>query len=297
MSVERYQHSGGIGALGIPLMILLGGASAFVLGVIYTFALAWIPIVYVNFLLTAGFGAAIGLIVGACGKAGNVRNPMVIGIFGLLNAVLGLYVAWAFDCRARFEGQVCSGPLFLPPDLMAYIAQFYQQGFWGLGRGNVMVSGIFLGLIWLAEAGVILGLGWLLAHSFVASLPFCELCNRWTDQQEGVARVQPPESDMLALELLCDGQISALRSFQKSPQEAGAFIRIDTAKCPDCQESNFVTVSLIEVTQDKDGDRRIASRALVENMIVTDNDFKLLHEIVPELPVANQPMPNVPYMV
>lgn len=297
MSVERYQHSGGIGALGIPLMLLLGGASAFVLGVIYSFALAWIPIIYINFLLTAGFGALIGLIVGACGKAGNVRNPMVIGIFGLLIATFGLYVAWAFDCRARFGGQVCPGPLFLPPDLISYITQFYQQGFWGLGRGNVMVSGIFLGLIWLAELGVILGLGWLLAHGFVASLPFCEHCDRWAEQQQEVARVQPSETDMLALELLCDGQISALRSFQQSPPDADAFIRIDTAHCPDCQSSNFVTVSLIEVTQDKDGDRRLASRALIENMIVTDGDFKLLHEIVPELPAADQPMPNVPYTV
>jgi hypothetical protein len=109
--------------------------------------------------------------------------------------------------------------------------------------------------------------------------------------------VQPPETDMLALELLCDGQISALRSFQKSPLEAGAFIRIDTAQCPDCQQSNFVSVSLIEVTQDKNGDQKIASRPLVENMVVNDANFKLLHEIAPELPVADQPMPNVPYMV
>ena len=49
MAVETYRHSGGVGALGIPLMCLAGGITAAALGVAYAYGLAWIPLIYVSF--------------------------------------------------------------------------------------------------------------------------------------------------------------------------------------------------------------------------------------------------------
>ena len=92
MMVETYQHSGRVGAVGIPLMVVIGGISSIVLGVVYTYILAWIPIIYVSFLATGGFGVVLGLAAGWSGRLGKVRNPMLIGAFGGMAGVLGLYV-------------------------------------------------------------------------------------------------------------------------------------------------------------------------------------------------------------
>jgi hypothetical protein len=52
---QTYQPSGKIGALAWPLM-LVGMALAIALAFVYQFLLAWIPLIYVNFLLTWGMG-------------------------------------------------------------------------------------------------------------------------------------------------------------------------------------------------------------------------------------------------
>lgn len=56
MMVETYRHSGRIGPLGIPLMVIGGVISAVVLGAIYAYGLAWIPLIYAALALTAGLG-------------------------------------------------------------------------------------------------------------------------------------------------------------------------------------------------------------------------------------------------
>jgi hypothetical protein len=40
MMVETYQHSGRVGSVGIPLMVVIGGISAIVLAILYTYILA-----------------------------------------------------------------------------------------------------------------------------------------------------------------------------------------------------------------------------------------------------------------
>jgi len=289
MTVETYRHSGGVGALGVPLMCVVGGVGAIVLGIVYSYGLAWIPIIYVSFILTAGFGALLGLMVGAAGKAGKVRNPFIVGVFGLLFAAFGLYIAWAFDGMARFGAPDIPGPIFSPTILSEYISVFYNEGFWGMGRGNNTVSGIFLGVIWAVEALVVLGLGWLLAHGYTSSLPFCESCSRWTDKVEGLCQVLPREGDTMALEQLCDGQVSALREFAQSPPDAGAYFRIDTAMCPDCNDCNCMTVNLVEITVDKDGDNKLESKTLVENMVLSHDDMEQVNQIIEDMPVAEMP--------
>ena len=286
MAVETYRHSGGVGALGIPLMCLVGGITAAALGVAYAYGLAWIPLIYVSFLLTGGFGAIIGLAVGVCAKAGKVRNPMVAGIIGVLCAILGLYVAWAFDAIARFGSEDIPGPMFAPGLLVEYIKYFYEEGFWGIGRANVMVSGIFLGVVWAAEAIVLMGLAWILSSGAISTHPFCENCQCWTKQTEGIAKINPAHGDTSGIEQLCDGQIEALSGFTHCSPEAADYIRIDTAVCPTCTESNFVSVHVVETTKDKDGNNKVESKPLKQNMIVSHHDTERLSSILEELPAT-----------
>lgn len=288
MMVEKYQHSGRIGAIGIPVMALVGGVSAILLGILYTYGISWIPIIYASILLTGGFGFVLGLIVGWAGKVGKVRNSVIVGIFGLFAGLLGLYVAWAFDAIARFGAD--QAPILLSPaGLKFYMTEFYNEGFWTMGRNGGAVSGMPLAAIWVIEALIIVGVPFLVAMGFTGDLPFCEKCQRWTEKVEGFCQLLPPSDNDGAVEQLCEGDISSISSFSRSPDNAAAFIRLDTAQCPDCDECNCLTVNLAQVTVDNEGDTNTSVNAIAENLLLSAAAMEELKESVKGLAVAEIP--------
>ena len=58
-----YRHSGAIGLMGPVYMIIFGTVGTLVLGIIYGYAIFYIPYIAHNFLITLGFGALVGFIV------------------------------------------------------------------------------------------------------------------------------------------------------------------------------------------------------------------------------------------
>lgn len=284
MMVETYRHSGRIGPMGIPMMIIGGGITAVVLGAIYAYGLAWIPLIYANLALTAGLGAGIGLVVGICGKAGKARNPLIIGVFGLLAGLVGLATAWSFDAAAKFP-ESFDGPMFDPELLQAWVEWCYAEGTWGLSDG-VSVSGIFLGIIWTIETFAVLGLSFVVARMITASTPFCEQCMSWTSPQNDYARLFPPEDDDSAIDSLCNGDVNSISQFTKAPPSAGAYLRLDIAECADCDQCNCVSVALAEVSVDKNGDNQINTTMLTEHMMLTGEAITSLKDQVDHLEVA-----------
>lgn len=284
MMVETYRHSGRIGPLGIPLMVIGGVISAVVLGAIYAYGLAWIPLIYAALALTAGLGAGIGLVVGICGKVGKVRNPLIVGIFGLLAGIIGLATAWSFDGAAKFPEEF-NGPMFDPELLQAWIEFCYAEGTWGLTNGAA-VSGMFLGAIWAIEALAILGLAFFVARMITVSTPFCEQCMSWTSPQSDYARLFPPEDDDSAIDSLCNGDVTSISQFTKAPHSAGAYLRLDIAECADCDQCNCVSVALAEVTEDKNGDNQINTTMLTEHMMLSGESITSLKDQVDQLEAA-----------
>lgn len=285
MMVETYRHSGRIGPLGIPLMLIGGAITAVVLGAIYAYGLAWIPLIYAALALTAGLGAGIGLVVGICGKVGKVRNPMVVGLFGLLAGLIGLATAWSFDATAKFPDGF-DGPILNPEFMELYVKECYTNGTWGLGKAGGAVKGVFLGIVWAIEALAVLGLSFVVARMITTSLPFCEQCMNWTSPQNDYARLFPPEDDDTAVDSLCNGDVNSISQFTKAPASAGAYLRLDIAECADCDQCNCVSVALAEVTEDKNGDNQINTTMLTEHMMLSGESITSLKDQVDQLEVA-----------
>lgn len=285
MMVETYRHSGRIGPLGIPLMVIGGVVSAVVLGAIYAYGLAWIPLIYAALALTAGLGAGVGLVVGICGKVGNVRNPLMIGIFALLAGLVALATAWSFDATAKFPGEF-EGPILDPELMKAWVEFCYAEGTWGLGKAGAAVSGGFLACVWLVETLAILGLSFVVARMITGSTPFCEQCMKWTSPQSDYARLFPPEDDDAAVDSLCNGDVASISQFTKAPPSAGAYLRLDIAECADCDQCNCVSVALAEVTEDKNGDNQINTTMLTEHMMLSGEAITSLKEQVDQLEIA-----------
>ncbi len=249
--MQTYQHSGAVPLTGLILAGATGLAVAAVLGVLYSYLVCWIPFVYVNIIVTCAFGVAIGWTVGRAAKAGKIRNTLVVGLLGLGFGLVGLYVAWGADLLAR--GGLKYGLLaFDPLVLLRYIRVFYENGFWGMGEGENL-KGVFLALIWLAEAGIIVWLATILAIGSIASLSFCERCNRWTTAEEGVQKLLVEPGQESIVEAAATGDIVPLKDLYRAPDDAAAYLQLDVAHCDTCSESNFLTIQMVTHTEDKKG--------------------------------------------
>lgn len=285
MMAETYQHSGRVGAMGIPMMVIGGCVTAVVLGVVYAYGLAWIPLIYASFFLTAALGAGIGLVVGFCGKVGKVRSPNLIGIFGILSGLLGLATAWSFDALAKFP-DTFKDPLLQYEQIQAWMEFCYTEGTWGIGRQGTAVTGPFLAAVWVIEAIAVLGLAYVTSKVVTGSTPFCEHCMSWTESEDDFARLFPPEDNNIALESLCAGDVNVINQFKKAPHSAGAYIRLDLARCPDCDQCSCLSVALAEVSVDKNGDNQINTSMLAQHLIIPGSDFDKLKEDVRQLEMA-----------
>jgi hypothetical protein len=265
-----YKHSGSVGALAPVYVTALGLVTAGVLGVVYAYVINWIPFIYVTFLATLALGFGMGIAVGFAAKLGKVRNSIATVLFGFVFGAIALYVAWAFDPMVRFDD--VNHVFWNPADLQEYIAWGYDNGFWTIGRGGAQagnVSGIFLALVWILEAGIIVGLAAMMAPGLINSQPFCELSGEWATKEEDVARLEFPEDDAL-LDRLLGGEVDAIGELCRADPALAAYMRLDLSLCPQCADSNWLTINAVVHGVDKDGKKTTEVTALVTNLEITE---------------------------
>ncbi|MHC4405194.1 MAG: hypothetical protein ACYTG0_36575 [Planctomycetota bacterium] len=282
--METYRHSGAVPLGGLALTILVGLVVAAVLGVVYTYAIVNIPIVYINFFVTCALGAAIGFAVGVAARAGKIRNTFVVGVLGLAIGVVGLYVAWAVDPTARgYNPEIKdAATYFRPNELLGYMKVFYKDGMWTYR--DKAVTGIPLAIIWLVEAGLILALANVVARTFIASRTFCERCRQWTVVEEGVQELALESGEERALERILSGDLAALNELHRAPEGAEGCLRLDLARCPTCTESNFLTIQMVSQAVDAQGNLQTKTEALFSNLLLGEADALAFRHVGRERP-------------
>ena len=280
--MEFYKHSGRVPLAGLCWALIAGCLVAVPLGVVYSYGTNWIPIVYVNFLLTLVLGAAIGGAVGLGASAGRIRNVPVASLAGAAMGLVGLYVAWAADPIARFgqeEAMMQLGIawLFDPRVLWAYMQIFYENGFWGMSDGNP-VSGIFLGIVWLVEAGIILFVAAKIPATMLADKPYCETCNQWATIESDVQRLVATPEQQGALNRLLTGDLQSLSQLDRTPGDGGPYIRLDLATCGLCSDTNFLSVQAVTPTVDNNGNPTTAVQPLLKHLVIREEDIELVRQ-------------------
>ena len=268
--MQLYEHSGAVTISGLILASLVGVVTGCVLGGVYTFTLILIPFIYINFLLTAGFGAVIGVVVGWAAKVGKIRNNLVVGFLGFVFGLVGLYFAWAVAPLVRLEGGFVA---WNPEIILKYLELLYENGSWTL-FGDNPVKGIFLLLVWILEGGIILTLAVSLALSPVMTRPFCERCHEWTTIEEDVQRLSLEDAQETLLQRILEGEIDALGEFFRAEEDEAVYLRLDLAHCLICLDSNFLTIQTITQTTDKNGDLSTEEESLVGNLVIGEVDME-----------------------
>src|ERR1700690_1031081 len=132
-TLETYRHSGKFTAQGLLLPIAAAGVVGYPLGLAYAYLVRWIPIVYVNILVTAGYGYAFGWLTMRLLKTGKVRNTALAAACGALAGLIGVYWNWNGHIHVLFEN---SPWFFRPHQILRAMGYLYEHGSWTIGHGG-----------------------------------------------------------------------------------------------------------------------------------------------------------------
>ncbi|TGE21820.1 hypothetical protein E5K00_16265 [Hymenobacter aquaticus] len=195
---QYYQPSGRITLGGLLGFVLLGAVAAVGLAFAYVYATWYIPFIYINVLLTLGFGAVLGYVLNRMTTVGKLRNPALVGWLALAVGLWAWYVQWAVYLtllngagetehaghrfsitHTSFEPDTFLGLLTRPDLVLSMLPRIAEEGIWSIF--TVKVSGFVLYLVWLAELAILLVFPWIVAHTEAAA-PFSERAGQWAEK-------------------------------------------------------------------------------------------------------------------
>lgn len=279
---QYYHHSGIVPAMGIAAGLGGGIVCATVGALIYAYADLYMPIIYGNFLLTAGFALFLAYAPLYLMRATKVRNTAVLLATVGVVSLAGYYLCWIFWLYALF--QKASHPIdFLrlanhPRALILLIQIINESGTWSfghIGSNSTPANGMFLWLVWAAEAFTILFVPVWMARRMDASRIFCEKCDRWSGPGRTFAQTVPvPPEDIKKRLEACDlAFIPALPRWDGRP---GQYYQWERHQCDSCKELNTLTVSSVTKTVDKKGRTSTKTKKLVDRMILQPGDVEAM---------------------
>jgi hypothetical protein len=256
------------------------------LALAYVYIVNWIPFIYVAFLATAGFGFGIGAAVAWGAKVGKMRNMSIAKVVGGLTALIAIYFAWAFDPMARFPQQI-DMPFWDMEMIWEYMKAGYADGFWSIGGNGGEVTGPFLAIVWIAEAGLVVGIAsWAVGH-LLGEQPFCEETNQWTKVEKGVARLSLENDDEVEskVQQLMSGDIDSLKRFYRTDINSN-HLQLDVATCDECPTCKYVTVRMIVFVANNKGEVTKQETKLLVNLQVTEDQFNAIRSAGCDRPTA-----------
>ena len=189
-SFASYRPSGRLRPLTLALFaaaIVAAAAAAW----LYQMLMTWIPFIYVDLVLCAGFGAGLGVAGAFAVRRGHCRNRLVAVVLAvpLAAAAIGASYFWAY--RSTLSAIAEKNPE-TPMETIRDEVPFdrwidaRKEAGWTMTsshssastRSSPDISGAGVLVVWAIEALLLLGLTVLLADA-EAQKPYCERCGRW----------------------------------------------------------------------------------------------------------------------
>ena len=234
-------------------------------------------------------------------KRGHCRNTLLAGLIGLMLCLFGLtakhYVQYqilvedATNENVKLELQ--EGTL-QPSEVeterkeirnwvteqVSFLGHFKLRADMGfsIGRGNgAPITGVFIYLIWAIELGIVLVLG-AVGPVGAAKHPYSEKLGRWADETEEAMRL-PISGDEMVEQIESATTVEELLEIpipkENNPQRYASY-RVHSVAGVEMEDA-YLSVSLCEMSLDKDGNEHKDESELVSNAILTaDQRVQLL---------------------
>ncbi len=278
MATTHYRHSGKTPPSGLLAIALVTGLAAPILALIYSALTICIPLVYVNFFLTVGFGAGLGAAVGWAAKAGHIRNTPLTLIAVVGAALVAYYLHWVFWFGVhamRADGSFGDAlPLLFPPALFETIGFVNEEGTWGF-KSVDSVSGWPLTIVWILEALIFFGAAIVGSFATAASV-YCESCGTWCAEHVGVRRFSADASSSALAARLDQGDLNALTEAAPADPGAQAWTQLDMDVCTGCAQTNTLTMKSIRIETDSKGKTSQKDEVLVDRLLLTPEQARWL---------------------
>ncbi|MFZ5985746.1 MAG: hypothetical protein ACOYWZ_01290 [Bacillota bacterium] len=275
-----YKHSGAFSPMGPIIILVLGTIGTTILSLIYSYAIYYIPFVYLNFLIAIGFGFGAGFIVGMGGKLGKVRNTSIMTLFGVIIGLFAQYAQWVFWIFAYSKQQL----LFTNPvDIFAIMKLLAVEGVWSIR--SFTPTGAFLYVIWFLEAVIIIGTSTITARTLLNDSAFCEKCNIWVDNKEFIDPLDYVNDSEELRNQLEQGNFSALSLLKKAELGSNQYTTVELLSCKDCKDFYLVTVKSVMISKNSKGEEKKDEKVIVENLIIDSrvyNSIKLWSNSIKE---------------
>jgi len=179
-----YQESGKNNPLSQLVAYISCVLLSLTLGYLYSVLIIFIPIVYLNFLITVGLGLTLGLILRFLVRITNYRNKKSKLILALVFGFLTNYFQWTVYILYAFNGEIPNFSYYLsnlqwialPTNFLEAVVQINRTGLWSIF--GIVFTGFGLTTIWIIESLIIMA-GPLVAIYKTKAYPFSELLNKW----------------------------------------------------------------------------------------------------------------------
>ncbi len=277
-----YKHSGNFSTGGAAVALLVSAAVAFPLAYAYAYVILYIPIAgYITFILSAIFGGLMGLVASKTLMWGKVRNTgvaLAIIVPASLWAFYASWAVWIYALLRRAKMQLDLLPILLRPDVLwELIKKVNEVGAWRLRSWTP--TGTALWIFWAAEAVLILGLAFLVGLVMFRGNPYCEACNSWCKETEGVGKVAAGDRAELTQRMEAK-DFAHLEKLGQVQPEAKEWFRLDLYECPTCKMTNTLSVKAVTLkVEGKDGKASESTEDLVDKLVISVGDVETIRRI------------------
>jgi hypothetical protein len=257
-----YKPSGAVPLVGTILMQLFGGVAALLLAALYALGTVYSPQMILNLIAVFVFGAGVGYAVNLGARIGKVRNPGFIMLLGTATGILAMYLAWVFYIYFFARRIAGLGFWIWSPEMIFTIMQgFAEEGIWSMK--NWTPTGWVLWAFWIAEAVCVVLLS--LAVAVANDTPYCDQCNIWTKKNKDVASFALAEPGPLKTQLEMEGYeiLDALNGLPKDPADC---LKATVHSCPNCEDTDYLTVSHSRIVVDGDGNQTTQETEIVKHL-------------------------------
>lgn len=269
-----YKHSGKTNTLGLFLVPLFGILGAAILSIVYAYATVYIPFVYLNFLITIGYGFAIGQLIILGAEAGKVRNLKMVLFFGIITAIFAEYFNWVSWIFAYTKTKVF---VMAPTGIIKIMGILAKVGAWSIK--DIVVKGGVLYFVWFMEAIVIMGI--IIYHSYltIKSMPFCENCNIWIKSKIRISMLQPIVDIKGFVNELERKDYSSLLKLERMKSSDNTYTVVELLTCPSCRQQHLLNIKSVKITTTSKGKKSESSQTIVENLIISEDLCSLIKDL------------------
>lgn len=254
--------------------------------VCHTYINYFMPFVYFNVLVAAGFGYALGYILSKAIAIGKCRNTAMAGVMSVLSVLIMKYVSWALyiplvysnsyeiievSIAERFE--ISWYFLLDPVAVFQNMYEIAQIGVWSLF--SITFNGPLLYVVWFLEICVLIFLCAIPARS-EAEKPFYEDNNEWfkTSKKEIMLNL-PPELEQFKLNIENGNTNEFVDMLNEEFINSESYF-IATTSYLDDVDYGYISIEKVSKTIEAKGKEKTSKTDFIEYLQIDDNALQCL---------------------